>query len=268
MLINGKNPKMSNGAYHGDREYLSSSALKLILKNPHEYYAKYIKGDLSEEKAFFTFGNYIHSLILEPELVQQEYAIYEGAVRRGKHYEAFKEQNVGKLIITKSEGEAAEKIMTSYKLHKLAPCLFQGGEAEGTYATTLEGVNIKARLDYLIDGAILDVKTTGTGVDMQSLQSTIVKYDYDLSAALYLDVVNSSKKEKEFVKNFIFCFISKENYDIVLVQASQEMLENGRRKYRRAIARYKKLAAEGFFDPNKIQPDIQEIELPDYGRVA
>lgn len=265
MLINGKNAKMDNSSYHGDREYLSSSSLKMILKNHHEYYAKYIKGDLSEEKAFFTFGNYIHTQILEPHLVDSDYVVYSGAVRRGKLYEEFKAGAGNRLIITKSEGELAVKIMESYKAHPLAPKLFTGGEAEGTYGAVLMGMKVKARLDYLLGDSIIDVKTTGGPLDMQSLQSTIIKYDYDLSAALYLDVVNGGMPGA--VKKFVFCFISKENCEIVLVQASADMIENGRRKYKKAIEKYNRLKAEGFFDPNKAVPEIEVIELPDYGRV-
>jgi hypothetical protein len=237
----------------------------MILKNPHEFFAKYVKGDLSEEKAFFTFGNYIHTLILEPHLAEAEFVSYSGAVRRGKLYDAFKEEHKDKLIITKAEAELAQQIMVKFQAHNIAPKLFSGGTPEDTFATEINGLPVKARLDYLKGDMILDVKTTGGAIDMQSLQQTIVKFDYDLSAALYLDVVNSCSENK--VDKFIFFFISKETCDSVLVQASTDMIENGRRKYLKAIAKYQKLKAEGFFDPNKITPDIEIIELPEYAKI-
>ena len=161
-LKDGKNPKITNSEYHGDRHYLSSSALKMILRNPEEYYNKYILGDLSEEKAHFSFGNYVHTLILEPENVEAEYAIYPGAVRRGKLYDEFKAKSDGKLLITAQEGALATKIMEAYNKHPLASLLFKGGQAEETFACQLAGVPIKVRLDYLKGDMILDVKTTGS----------------------------------------------------------------------------------------------------------
>jgi hypothetical protein len=263
-LVDGINPKMSNSDYHGNKTHLSSSALKMILKNPEEYFSKYVKGDLSEEKAFFTFGNYIHTLILEPELVEEEFAVYDGAVKRGKLYEQFKANIGNKLVITASEAALATRIMDSYNAHSLAPTLFSNGTPEGTFAATIDGVMVKARLDYLIQDAILDVKTTGSALDMQTLQSTIMKYDYDLSAALYLDVVNAALEIN--LESFIFCFISKETCDIVLAQASKEMIENGRRKYKRALLKYKDLFNSGYFNPNKPVPAISIIDLPTWGR--
>ena len=65
----GINKDTTNEDYHKDRNFESSSSLKLFLKDSREYYKKYILGEKREDtyKSVYDFGSYIHSLILEPE---------------------------------------------------------------------------------------------------------------------------------------------------------------------------------------------------------
>ena len=93
-LILGVN-EISNEDYHGDREFESSSSLKLFLFDPKSYYKKYVlqEKEHDKEKTAFIFGSYIHSCILEPAKTTSEFVVYEGAKRYGKKYEKFKEEN-------------------------------------------------------------------------------------------------------------------------------------------------------------------------------
>ena len=122
MLKIGLNDDITNEDYHGDREFESSSSLKLFLKDPKEYHNKYILKLPREEKykSAYDFGSYIHSLILEPEKVEDEYAIFEGSSRRGNVYKEFKEKNEGKIIITRSQFLQAQSLLEAYTEHQLA----------------------------------------------------------------------------------------------------------------------------------------------------
>ena len=46
---------------------------------------------------------------------------------------------------------------------------------------------IKVRADYIKEGMIIDVKTSSDPVDKFSATKTNIRFDYDLSAALYVD---------------------------------------------------------------------------------
>lgn len=258
----GLNKDISNEDYHADREYISSSGLKLLLRDEREYYRKYILGEKDESKSFFDFGTYVHALILEPHIVDDEFAIFGGARRFGKTYDQFCDNNPGKIVITKSEEKLAKKIMESYDKHTLAKSLVCDGVAEETYGAVLDDMNVKIRTDYMTDGYILDVKTTSSSLATPSIQSTIMKYDYDLSAALYMDVANQYGKKCD---NFFFLFVNKKDCDILVCKASPALIENGRRKYKAAIAKFKQLKAEGFFELNKEQDDVVTIDLPEWG---
>ena len=68
MLKIGIN-KCDNEDYHKDRKFKSSSTLKLFLKDPKEYYKRYVVGEEREEmyKSAYDFGSYMHSILLEPD---------------------------------------------------------------------------------------------------------------------------------------------------------------------------------------------------------
>ena len=44
MLKLGFNEDISNDDYHNDREFVSSSGLKLMLKDPRKFYKNYVLG--------------------------------------------------------------------------------------------------------------------------------------------------------------------------------------------------------------------------------
>ena len=83
MLKLGVN-KCENEDYHADRHFKSSSTLKMFLKDPREFYKRYVKGEKREDgyKSAYDFGSYVHSIILEPHQTDKEFAIFEGATRR------------------------------------------------------------------------------------------------------------------------------------------------------------------------------------------
>lgn len=269
MLKLGQNVEISNSDYHGDREYISSSGLKLLLKDEKEFHKQYIQGIRQEGTDFFDFGTYIHALILEPHTVENDFAVYSGAVKRGKMYEEFKSNNTDKVIVTKKEQDQGIEIMKKFESSKLCKQLISDGVPEDTYCAILDGLKVKVRTDYLKTNSIVDVKTTSFGIDKESLESTCIKYDYDLSAALYLDTVNECKNwknEENIIKNFYFLFVNKRTNDIIAARATTSLIENGRRKYKAAIKKYKRLKAEGFFDKKELEESIIDIDLPGYGR--
>ena len=256
---------MPNNDYHADVTHFSSSTLKMILKKPEEFYTKYIKKEKveQEENTNFIFGSYVHSLILEPHLTDDEFAVYPGKVRRGEKYAEFVEANPGKEIVTQAEVDKAKLMMLDYERDPFASKLISDGQAEQSLFTELDGVPIKVRSDYnFVDqysGYIADVKTTGGAVDRKSLMRTIGNFDYDLSAALYVDAFS---KQLGMPFNFFFIFISKNvNSDEPLcrvVKASEQMLVNGRKKVKKALDLYKERKESGIWIPEDAVAEIDD----------
>lgn len=249
---------IDNEDYHADTEFLSSSSLKLMNKCPREFYKRYIKGEEVENlsSAAMQFGTLVHSIILEPDLFDTEYAVYEGGVKRGKEYEAFKEVNQDKIIISQSQLSKATLLKDVTEENKHAMSLLKGGTPEQTLCVELDGVKIKVRTDYLQGNKIVDVKTTGTGVSYEEVQGAIMKWDYALSAALYSDAFTTFTGEKH---DFYFVFLGKSPMGCEVYKASESMLEHGRKKYKAALEKIKHAKETGIW----FNEGIMEISLPE-----
>jgi exodeoxyribonuclease VIII len=269
-LINGFNEKCSNEEYHADREYKSSSALKMMLKDPRQFYKTYV---LNEPQNFnsdaLSIGSYIHTRILEPHLLEEEYAIYTGSRRSGDVWKKFKEEAGDKIIITASQKSLSDKMLDTFneanvklgnhgnEKEVLISSFFNGGEAEETLAGVLNGYKVKTRFDYRKEfddfGSINDVKTTNIALGsatLEDVEDICTYWGYDLSSALYVDLATEITGKPH---DFYFVFLSKKDFQTRIFKASEGMLERGRAMYKEAIERLKEAEKTGIYFENKIQ---------------
>lgn len=247
---------MDNEDYHGNRTHLSSSTLKLLLHDSRAFYKKYVLKEEEEQKfnSNFVFGSYVHCALLEPEKLDVEFAVYPGSARRGKAWKEFKEANPGKEILIQTQYDRAQQIVDEAKKNKDVQEMLSEGVAEQSLFTEIDGVKIKVRPDYLFSeakgGFIVDVKTTINPVTRSGLMATVAQYDYDLSAALYVDAYQEKLGQKY---NFYFIFLQKTSNEVAVVKASKQLIENGRRKYKKALEMYRKNIASGVWFKEGIQ---------------
>lgn len=251
--------------YHKMPNSFSSTQLKDAFKDPEFFYKKHIAKVVDREtSSAFDIGTYFHTSILEPHKVTAECAVFEG-IRRGKEWDAFKEANKHKAIITKSEHEQALGLVRAVQESPVAmnrinrskpevsafieiaiegPCIF-GPEKTilskyGWQKTDMKPgkkalkLVIKTRADALGDDFILDLKsTTGNAKDEFEMRQKVSYYGYDLSAALYLDVFTAAAKTP--YTDFIWTFASKDNFTSKSYLASQDNIRVGRAKYMKAL---------------------------------
>ena len=271
LLTLGIHFDIPNKDYHADREYVSSSGLKLILKDPEAFYNQYVKGEAPEDENLtaFDFGSYVHALVLEPETIEDEFIFYSGT-KRGKAWEAFQEKHKdsNKIIITKSQNKVAQAMMAAYKEGSITigkqghntelpyEYFFSSGVAESSAATILDDVPVKARFDYHKSNGdismIIDVKTTSQAhLDRETIQDICERYSYDLSAALYVDIAEKiTGKPQEF---YFFFMSKKPPYRVKLFKASKQMIARGREKYKKALAILRKARYTGIYYENGIE---------------
>lgn len=248
---------ISNDEYHAGRSHLSSSVLKTALTDPRKYYSKYVLNEIQVEKyqSAFDFGTYIHAIILEPETLERDFAFWYGARKAGREWDQFEYDNQGKIIISKSQMTKADLMIKGFSETEIevdgksifAPDLFTGGIAEQSYFTTLYDMPVKTRTDYIVGTTIRDVKTTSSDVTTPA-KARKVAYDlgYDLSAALYVDVVKDLTGKDH---TFELCFLSKQDYKCSVYKCSEELISGGRQKYIKAIETIKKWRETGvYFD--------------------
>lgn len=241
----GFNKNIDNATYHANRTHASSSVLKTALKDIEEYKRIYVDGESAPvfNLEAMNFGSYLHTLILEPHLVEEEFAIWENIMCEGEEWEKFVLSNKSKIIITRSQRAHAKELLENFYRKEvlfndkvvLLNSLFTGGQAEETCCTNLEGLDIKVRFDYR-DGKrffINDVKTTSSAIrSRKDVEKVCASFEYDLSAALYCDVVEKVTGDKH---DFYFTFLSKKDGQSSIWKASEAMLKRGRKKYQEAI---------------------------------
>ena len=232
----------SNAEYHGDLSHFSSSQLKLILKDPEKFHKEVIMKD-KEVRGYnpaFAEGTYAHSLILEPELVDEEFIFFDGFRRAGKDWKEFQEENKEdkRITLTRPQKQRVERWVKSYENRSIASELIKGGVPEETVVGDLLGIPLKARADYINieKGYIVDVKTTAYPTDVDTFQHTMTNFGYQLSAALY-SMMFAQHYKKKF--DFYFIVLGKKESTCDVYKLSEESYNLGESQVLEAIKKYK-----------------------------
>ena len=256
----------SNSEYHADTEYVSSSGLKLALKSLSDFHAKYNLGRSEEHKMnqnALDEGSLAHTLILEPHMLDVEYAFYFG-VKRGEKYDRFVETEArGRLVMSTAQRDRVIEWVNAYKALPVAVDLFNGGESEVTICAELEGVKVKVRLDRANAerGIIADVKTTGYSGDVEVFKQTMEGLEYDLSAALYL-MVAEAYYGKPF--DFYFCVLSKADKTCDIYKTSKATRLKGETKVRKALKMIKEARESGNWTDDEDYEAVPKLALQEY----
>jgi hypothetical protein len=249
----------SNLDYHNNRSHLSSSTLKMILKDSRQFYHEWVLGNktVEEEKAHFTEGSFLHTLVLEPHLVSQ-YAIFPGLRKAGKVWEEFKAAHPNQPILSMAQVNRCEQMATAYQNTAIATALVQNGFAEHTLLSNILDVPIKTRPDYIVPGKyIVDVKTTSMPTDTELFRQTVTQYSYELSAALYCQVAFDNFKA---LHDFYWIVLSKDDGGCAVYKASSATLSMGAAMFTQAIVKYKKcLATNNWDSDNQASPINEEV---------
>lgn len=254
----------TNEEYHSDSSFLSSSNYKLLLKDPEQFKIQCIDGVRPEysksTQNAFDEGTLAHSLILEPETIDEEFAFFKGWKKVGNEWKQFQEDNKGKILISKPQKVRVERwVASALKLDEELK-LFQGGLPEHTVAGEFLGIPTKARADYVnIDKCyIIDIKTTSFGTDIDSFRSVVEDRAYDLSAALYCEILKA-----EHCRDFDFYFyvLGKKDNVSEVYKLSEKSRIVGLQKLMKAANMYKECKKSGEWK----KPDLRtEQDVTDY----
>ena len=267
-VIEGATPgcfhlSMSNGEYHSLPESVSCSGLKQLLRSPAHYQA-YLQQPFDDGKP--NIGTALHCAVLEPEVFEKTYIFYKGD-RRGKIFTEFEANNPGKIILTDKEWISVNgmaKSVMGYDEFPLWQALQQSQREYSVFWTDEEtGVQCRVRFDSLFPQfAIFDLKTT-TDARPEHFIKQAVRLDYDLQAAMYTEAA------RRFTGKLLpFNFIGIEDsapHGVWLMPAGQSMIDNGWRKFRKALETYKRCKETGQWPC--YTNSLTTLELPRYALV-
>jgi hypothetical protein len=202
-------------------------------------------------------GTLVHSLVLEPSTVDDEYIVLPETrtdakgnevkfVKSGKYWESFRADIGTCTAVSAADWEKANLMAQNVLAHPLAAKLLA---AASDRELTIEFDSIfgasKARIDAAGNGYVLDLKTTAT-IEPRRFGYASEKFGYDIQSAFYRDALVSADPA---AMDATFIFIAVENvapYDIACYEAVPEVLEMGRRRIRKAHENLQRLDSCGW----------------------
>ncbi len=290
---------MPSEVYHSIQGTYSSSQLKDLLadEDGEVFYKKHI-GKTIEKLSIpaFDVGTYFHSGVLEPHKLKDDCVVYPGKTRHGRQWEEFKLKHKNKAIVTEKQKSEAVDLVRDVKNSPIAIGYIERGEPEVSFFAQIyvyEGeiyaplydliltpggwesgrmpadkkkaqeFVIKVRADSLGDDFVLDLKsTTGNARSSNSMRRKISDYQYELSAALYLDMFSLLKETQ--LELFIWTFASKDFKNCKSYRASETNIRVGRAKYMTALNRLAVLTKNKWqlYDSlGVLEPEAYQLEI-------
>lgn len=235
--------RISNKEYR-DREGISSSELKKIMKSPLHY--KHWKDNPEDtDTPSLLMGRAAHKYVLETYDFYNEFAVAPNVDRRTKDGKAqwllFCDENEGKDIITQEQFEQIDAMRTAAYATPFVSKLMSGDKELSFWGIDEDtGLTIKCRPDCITDWngkhILVDYKTAQCVENMKFYRDSI-KFGYDLQMAYYLDILKQNTGH-----DYMVVIIAQEKdapYATNVFQLSENYLENGRELYKEMLKVYK-----------------------------
>jgi hypothetical protein len=225
------------------------------------------KKEAEKEKKALIIGRAFHTIVLEPEKFDLEFAVGPSCGKKSKAdketWANFKLANPDKTILTKKDYEMISNMRDAIKRSKCAMEMLdptQGRpEVTAISADPITKVLRKVRADFArYDGIIVDLKSTADNASANSFRSDIVKYSYDKQSSYYLDTFTDATEN--IYKNFIFIVVEKKApFGVAIYLLNEACVDVGRKLYQRDL----KIYADAFRWQNREPLKIEEMGYPD-----
>ena len=257
---------MNNKEYHASPA-VSNSKLSRFLESPR------LMNTPRKKTPSLRWGSLVHTIILEPQLIGDEWAVMPEGLDKGKGAKAREEEfliaNEGKEIVSHDEFTQLSAIAAAVQNDDEAAALLSGeGVNESSYfwQDSVTGIPMRCRPDrYRDDGLLVDVKTTPS-VEHYAFRRSVWDFGYDRQSALYTDGIEAMTGRRP--RGFAFIAIEGKDAPEIFVQVfvmTEADIEIGRKRYRKALDlmdQYNKTFGpypEKW--PHKTGPGVIEVDL-------
>lgn len=230
--------KLSNAAYHKSPE-VSKSHLDEAHKSGRHYWARYLDPQRIAPKPTpaMELGSAFHAMVLEPDVYEKEFVVAPKIDKRttaGKaEWKEWQANAKGKTLLTDETVDLLRLMTESVMSHPAARAILHlDGVAEQTFtwkdATTEQ--ECKCRPDWLVDGMIVDLKTT-LDASPEGFAKSTSNFRYHVQSNWYLRGVPDAKQ-------FVFIAVEKTPpFAVAVYVASPEMVAAGGRAADQDLAR-------------------------------
>lgn len=222
-------------AEYFSRKEISNSDLKLIEKS----YSHFLNKDQREDTASLNFGRALHMYVLEEPKFFEHYIVAPELDRRttaGKQTWASLLES-GKTIISASDWVELNQLRQNIRNHPIASKILMGAEFEGAITGEIDGVPMRAKVDIINRGYIIDLKTT-QDASASEFKRSIGKYGYYQQAAVYLELC---KQNNLHASGFLFIAVERGSRQcgVACYSLDQESIDIGLQKARKTLKKYK-----------------------------
>jgi exodeoxyribonuclease VIII len=236
---------MSNDDYHNHKGSTSRSGIVEFMKSPAHYWNAYHNPKAPEKITTdaMAFGSAFHTIVLEPDKFDKEYAIIPEIDRRTKAgketYQIFQETHHGKTMITKNQFDTLLAMQQSVYKHSQAWELISNARYENSIFWNDQdtGLGLKTRPDCWHANMTVDLKTISSA-DPRTFQNAMVAHGYHLQAAFNREGIRAATGND--IINHVFVCVEKTFPFLVAVYILDETaLESAHSTLRRVLAEMK-----------------------------
>jgi hypothetical protein len=223
--------------YLSTQKALSSTSSKDLFQAPKKFWLKHTGRYKSESKAL-NDGQLIHTMLLEPEKINERFAFADFPNKMGNRWKDFCAENEGKICMLESDISnfryQEEQVMNNDEIQDI----LTGARPEVPGVSVINGIPFRGKADKLKSNLVIDIKTCRKE-DFFNKDAKYA-YHYDLQAALYRMIFN--------VDDFIIIGIGKEDNSVFIRDCSQEFYDSGMDKLQAAINTYNRFFKEGHLE--------------------
>lgn len=248
-MKNGIHLNVPRAAYDELTDRVNYSTLKLFDRSPFHYKHAIDERDRELEEDpegsdTLVAGQLAHTLALEPHLFESTFAVWRKADgkrdARTEKYKGFlaKAALEQKTIVTDEQLEHAKAIAHAIRTSPAAAPYIVGGSREVTVLWDYEEPQVgpldgwtmpmRARLDYVTDAAIIDLKSA-VSAKAEDFQRNAWNLGYFSQAAMQLDGFCAISRR---IRPYLWLVVeNRPPYAVAVYEPSHEGLELGRKRY-------------------------------------
>jgi len=234
---------MPDAVYHALPDLSRSQAADLLV-SPLRY-----RHGLTHPKRptkAMVLGTAVHALLLQPDRVGEIVTVAPDCDRRttiGKAIYATwaSTRDPGAEVIPADDMDRARAMADAVQAHPVAgPMMGAVVDHELTIRWSDEGIPLRARLDAVIPGVIIDIKTT-RDANPRWFARASATFGYHLQAAWYLAGARAAGLDVHGFR--LICVESSAPHDVVVYDVGEGMLTAGRSLMRAALHLYRECAS-------------------------
>lgn len=179
-----------------------------------------------------------HAAVLEPHTLDTDYVVFDGAVRRGKEWEAFKAAHPSAQIVKAEELARARRVADAVMSYAPARTLIESAQCEHTIQWTdpETGVACKGRLDVLGQGTYIADLKGDKSTDAFAFARRVGSLTYYGQAAWYQ--IGCEVLYGDVLPAYNIVYEVDEPHDVAVFRVDNDWIQPGRDLARRLLREY------------------------------